>query len=104
LIQVIVKQIVVIFASLALVAAEEVKAVHVGDTPGSRSRLNMIIFGNDKLPLVLADAVGVQVVQSLFVVSATEEVNFAIREDALMACARRENLSQRQNFHPVVLL
>ena len=91
LVKVEVKEVIEVLPSLALVAAEEIKAIHVGDATGAAPRHRQGACRLNFLPPVLANAIGIQIVEALLIVGPTEEINVAVGEDAFVTGPRGED-------------
>ena len=93
LVEVKVKQIVKVLASLALVAAEKIKAIHIREASGARAGLRKFANRLNSLPLILPYAIRVKIIESFLIVRPTKQVNVAISKDALMARSWRKNVA-----------
>lgn len=103
-IQIEIEKVIEVCASFALIPAKEVKAVHEGNAAGPRPLVRLLSIGFDLVPAVLSHAVFEEVVQSLVVVRACEQVYVSVGENALVTSSRSENLALRVNLHPLVHL
>lgn len=93
LVEVKVKQIVKVLASLALVAAKKIKAVHIREASGARARLRKFADRLNSLPLIFPYAVRVEIIEPFLIVRPSKQVDVAISKDALVARSWRENVA-----------
>lgn len=94
-VQIEVKQVIEVVASLALVPSEEVEAVHEGDASRARPLRRLVADWLDLGPLVAAHTVLVKVVKPLVVVCPCEEVDVSVCKNALVTSPWRKDLPLR---------
>ena len=99
-----VEQIVEVVTSLALISSEKVEAIHVSNSTRTRSLLGLVSNWFNLGPFVLSNRVLVQVIQSLIIIGAREQVNAAVCKNTLVSSSRCEDLALRVYFDPLINL
>jgi len=95
-----VKKVVEVLPPLALVSTKKIKTVVKVNASCSTAWLWQVSQRFNLLPFIFAYAVGVDIVESLFIVSSSKQVHVSFSEDALVTCTRREDVALRNYFDP----